>query len=155
MTDPRHTDSFASQLLRQEDGLSDSRYREYREKLERALTTAERRERFAYWVCAVSCVVMVTLTFVGGSRIIGDFDPWSKGANVWSVTAGVVYVLATVLFFLSLASYYSRFRPAAREAKELIRDASILELQRQVRELHKLIATTSPPSVPDPDKPQS
>jgi hypothetical protein len=155
MTDPRHTDSFASQLLRQEDGLSDSQYREYREKLERALEKAMRRERLVYWVCAVSCVVMVTLSFVGGSKVLGDFDPWSKGANFWSVTAGVVYVLATILFFLSLASYYSRFRPATRDAGERLRDASILELQQQVRELRKLITPTSPPGEPNPDKPQS
>lgn len=155
MTDPRNADSLASRLLRQADGLSDSQYEDHRMKLEQALTTAERREKIVYWVCAVSCVVSFTLTFVGGSKVIGDFDPWSKGANVWSVIAGVIYILATALFFLSLASYYSRFRPAAREAKERIRDASILELQQQVRELRKLITPTSPPGEPEPNKPPS
>jgi|GEM_PF-4710685 len=42
-------------------------------------------------------IVSLTLMFVGGSKIIGAFDPWSKEANVWSVAAGSVYLLATVV----------------------------------------------------------
>jgi hypothetical protein len=155
MTNSRNTNSLASQLLQQDDALSDSQYKDYRRKLEHALTTAERRKKLAYWLCAASFVVSLTLMFVGGSKIIGDFDPWSKAANLWSVAAGVVYLLATVLFFLSLASYFSRFRPGAREARERLHDASILELQRQVCELRKQLVPPSPHGELDPDKPRS
>jgi hypothetical protein len=155
MTNSRNTNSFASQLLQQDEAMSGSQYKDYRRKLEHALTTAQRRGELVYWLCAASCVVSLTLMFVGGSKIIGAFDPWSEEANVWSVAAGSVYLLATVVFFLSLASYYSRFRPGAREARERLRDASILELQRQVCELRKQIALTSPHGEPDPDKPHS
>ena len=40
---------FAMQLLRQDKPLSGSEYKEYRMKLEKALTTAEHREK-AYWL---------------------------------------------------------------------------------------------------------
>jgi hypothetical protein len=128
---------FASELLRQDEPLSDSEYQEYRRKLENALTAADRREKRAGRIVVASGVISLTLMFVGGSKLLGDFDPWSKDANVVSVAAGVVYLLATGLFFLCLASYYSRFRPAVRDAKERLRDASILDLQRQIRELRE------------------
>ena len=143
MTNSHNTSRFAAQLLQQDEPLSDSQYKEYRMKLENALTTAERREKLARRVVVVSCVVSFTLIFVGGSQIFGDFDPWSKEATIVSVTLGVIYFLAAVIFPLSLASYYSRFRPRVREAKEQIRDASILDLQREICELRKQIAATS------------
>jgi hypothetical protein len=130
---------FKSQLLQQDEPLNESKYQEYRESLEKAFRTAERRLVLTGWFVVLSGVISLTLLFVGGSKLIGDFDPWSKNANISSVAAGVVFVLATVLFWVSLASYYSRFRPGLKDTKERLRDASILELQRQIRELRDLV----------------
>jgi hypothetical protein len=140
MPNAQNTTRFATQLLQQDEPLSDSQYKEYRMKLENALTTAQRRQKLAYRVVVVSCVVSFTLMFVGGSGIFGSFDPWEKEANIVSMTLGVIYLLAAVIFPLSLASYYSRFRPRVREAREQLRDASILDLQREMCELRKQIA---------------
>jgi hypothetical protein len=115
------------------------------------LRAAERRERLAGRVVVGSSVVGLTLMFIGGSRLLGDFDPWSKDATVVSVAAGVIYLLATALFFLSLASYFSRFRPRVRDAKERIRDLILLDLQRQLRELREQVGRGSPRDGPDPN----
>ena len=139
MTDSPDPRAFASQLLRQDGGWDDREYRAYRARLERALAGAERRERVVFLVCSASCVAMVTLMFVGGTGVLGEFDPWSKGATAWSVAAAVAYVLSTAVFFLSIASYYSRFRPRSKRAREQLREASILELQGQLREMRNQI----------------
>jgi hypothetical protein len=135
MDEPRDPRRFASDLLRQDEPLNGAQYEEYRMNLEKALTAAESREVVTGRVVAASCVLSLALLFVGWSNAIGSFDPWSKDATPWSVAAGVLYWLATALFFLSLASYYSRFRPGTRAARERIRDAAILDLQRQLRDL--------------------
>ena len=137
MADRHDETGFASRLLRQDEPPTDAEYREYRRRLEDALAAAERRVRVTGYVVVGSCVVSLTLMFVGGSKVLGDFDPWSRDATAWSVAAGVVYVLATGLFFLSLASYCSRFRPRVRDAKDQLRDTAILGLQRQLRELRE------------------
>ena len=150
--DPKN---FASQLLRQDIPLSDSQYREYRQKLEEALRAAERRERLAYRVVLGSCVVMLALMFLGGSRWLGAFDPWSKDATIMSVVAGVVYLFATVTFFLTLASYYSRFRPRVRDTKEQLRDLALLDLQRQLCELREQVRQSSYRDIPGSEPPKS
>jgi hypothetical protein len=155
MANSRDPGRLASELLRQDEPLSDSEYQAYRRKLETALTTAERREKLVGRIAVASFIISFTLMFVGGSRVLGDFDPWSKNANIVSVTAGTVYILAIVLFFLSLASYYSRFRPGVREARERLRDATILDLQRQIRELRELAERNAPPEEPKSDQPNS
>ena len=147
--------SFAARLLGQDEPLSDAQYQEYRRGLDDALRAAERRERLAGRVAVGSFVVSLTLMFVGGSKLLGDFDPWSKGATVVSVAAGAVYLLATALFFLSLASYYSRFRPRVRDAKERLRDLVLLDLQRQIRELREQAGRRSGRDEPDAEPPKS
>jgi hypothetical protein len=139
MADPNEPHDFASRLLRQDEPVREAVYQAYRDRLEVALRAAEWRENWAGRVVAVACVVSFALMFVGGSKWLGDFDPWSKDATALSVTAAVVYLLATLTFFLGLASYYSRFRPGVRDAKERLRDAAILDLQRQVRELREQV----------------
>jgi hypothetical protein len=155
MPDQHNPRGFASRLLQQDESLSDSKYQEYRMKLENALRVAERREKLAGRVVVASCVITVTLMFVGGSRLLGDFDPWSKEANFVSVAAGVVYLLATGVFFLSLASYFSRFRPGVKAAREEIRDAMLLDLQRQVRELREQGERRSSRAEPNCDQPKA
>ena len=112
-------------------------------KLENALTTAQRREKLAGRVVVVTFVISFVLMFVGGSKLVGEFDPTSKNANIVSMTLDAIYFVCAVTFPLSLASYYSRFRPKVREAKEQMRDTNILDLQREIYELRKQVATIS------------
>ena len=103
--------------------------------LESALDRAERNERLIYHACWISMLIAAALMFVGGSRILGSFDPWDDRANPFSIALGVVYVLASVIAALTFASYYSRMRPTSRRAKEELRDAELAELRREIADL--------------------
>src|SRR5262249_7438139 len=120
MPDSFDSTRFAAQLLQQEKSLTDSAYKEYRMKLEQALTVAERREKLAGRIAAVSLVVGVVLMFAAGSKVIGSIDPGDADATILSVSLGVVYWLAVVAGLVAMASYYSRFRPRIREIKDQI-----------------------------------
>jgi hypothetical protein len=143
MSSSHQTSHFAMQLLRQDQLLNAPDYREYRMKLENALTAAERREKLAAWIAGVSFVVALVLMFVGGSKAFGGFDPWNKEATYLSVTLGVLYAIAMIAWPVALAVGFSRFRPRIREIKEQIRDTSILTLQAEIAELRKQIAGMS------------
>lgn len=130
---------FAMQLLQQDQPFSESQYKEYRMKLEDALTTAQRRERLVGHTAWVSFLIAGVLMFVGGSKVVGDFDPWSRDATILSVTLGAIYCIATLTWPLAIASYFSRFRPRVRDIKEQIRDTTILALQCEIAELRKQI----------------
>ncbi len=105
--------------------------------LELALNRAERFETFAFHICWASLLVAVVLMFVGGSQVVGSFDPYDERANSLSITLGVIYVLVNIAWPLSLASLYSRFRPRIRSVKQEISDAKIDKLQREVEELRE------------------
>lgn len=135
--------NFAMQLLRQDGPLSSTEYKEYRTKLARALTEAERREKLVRRIAWSSFVVANALMFVGGSRVFGSFDPWSKDATLMSLVLGVIYVLAAIIFPISLASYFSRFRPKVKQLEELLRDTTMLALQGEISELQKQVAMIS------------
>lgn len=143
MTNPQKTGRLAAGLLQHEDPLKDSEYKEYRMRLEDALTSAERKERLTGTVAVACFAVALVLMFAGGSRVLGSFDPWSKDATFISVTLGVIYCIAAVVFWIALASYFSRFRPKTRQARENIRDASISELRHEISELRKQIEAIS------------
>ena len=135
------TNRLASQLLELDEPLSDSQYREYRMSLENALTVAQRRERLFARIAGTAFVVGLILMFVGGSKVVGAFDPWSNDATIFSVTLGVIYVAATIVWPIALATYFSRLRPRIRDIKEQIRDTSLLAIQSEVAQLRKEIAS--------------
>lgn len=135
--------SFGKQLLRQDEPLNESEYKKYRKNLEDALNRAERNEKLVGRIALICFVVAIALMFVGGSRVLGSFDPWDSNATVLSVTLGVIYCAAGVVFWVALASYFSRFRPRTREAKDTIRDARVLELEHEIKELRKQIKEPS------------
>ena len=143
MSSSHQTSHFAMQLLQQDQPLNTPDYREYRMKLENALTAAERREKLTAWIAGISFVVALVLMFVGGSKVFGDFDPWDKDATFLSVTLGGLYAIAMIAWPVALAVGFSRFRPRIREIKEQIRDTSILALQAEIAELRKQIAGIS------------
>src|SRR6186713_2601056 len=94
-TDPKN---LSLELLDQDRSLSEHDYAQYREKLTRRIEAARRTERIAFWVCAVSAVLSFSLMFVGGSGVIGAFDPWSKDATPLSITVAAIYIVSTILF---------------------------------------------------------
>ena len=141
MDEPTDLNSLWSRLLAQDSQVAENEYRDYREKLTRSLGTARRNERIAYWVCAVSGVTMFLLMFVGGSGVVGGFDPWDKDATPLLIALGVIYVISSVLFWLLLASYYSRFRPATRQADESLRDIQILQIAARLDLMQKDLAS--------------
>jgi hypothetical protein len=150
MNESRDPSRFASELLRQDEPLSDSEYQTYRGKLENALATTARREKLTRRFVVASCVITFALMFVGGSKVVGDFDPWSKDATFVSMTLGLVFSLAIATFLLSSVTYFWWYQPKVKDAKERLRDANLLDLQRQIRELREKAATTSRHEKPNP-----
>jgi uncharacterized membrane protein len=128
--------SLGAALLREET-LDKSAYEEYRMNLELALNRAERFEKIVFHICWASLLVALVLMFVGGSQVVGSFDPYDETANPLSITLGIIYVLANIAWPLSLASLYSRFRPRIRSEKQELSDAKIDNLQREVEELRE------------------
>lgn len=141
MAESQDLNLLASSLVAQDAIVNSDQYRDYRENLTRALATALHRERIAYWVCAVSGVLSFGLTFVGGSGVVGSFDPYSKDATFLSITLAVTCVVSSIAFWLLLASFFSRFRPMTRQAREDLRDLQLLQLATQVHALQKDVAS--------------
>ncbi|MFO0821418.1 MAG: hypothetical protein U1A77_25975 [Pirellulales bacterium] len=130
-------ESISSQLLALDARETDDQYVEYRQKLTRALDAARRSERIAYWICAVTGPISMVLMFVGGSRVVGSFDPWDKDATPWSMGLGVIYVASSIVFWVGLASFYSRFRPRTRAAEENLRESHWMQMAAQLTSLQK------------------
>lgn len=143
MDNSHATSRLATQLLQLDESLSDTQYKEYRMTLENALTTAQRREKLAGRIAGGAFVAGLILMFVGGSKVVGSFDPWSSDATILSVTFGVIYVIATFAWPVALATGFSRFRPEVRDIKEQIRDTSLLALHSEIAELRKQIGAMS------------
>lgn len=139
MSDSHETSRFAMQLLAQDQSLTDSDYKEHRMKLEHALTIAERREKLTVRVAGTSFVLAFILMIVGGTNVVGEFDPWSKEATILSVTLGVIYAISAITWPIALAVGFSRYRPRVRELKDQIRDTSLLALHSEIAELRKQI----------------
>ena len=137
MCNSTDTSHFSTQLLQQDQSLKDSEYKEYRMKLKTALATAEHREKLAGRVAMVSIPIAFILMFVGASQIFGPFDPTEKDANVVSMGLSVIYVIAVVVGPISLASYYSRFRPRVIDIQQKLRDANMLAIKSELAEIRK------------------
>lgn len=137
MAEQNHQESLSSQLLALDRRETDDQYVDYREKLTRALAAARRHERINYWICAVTGPVSMVLMFVGGSRVVGSFDPWDKEATPLSIGLGVIYVASSIVFWVGLASFYSRFRPRTRAAEENLRESLWMQMAAQLTTLQK------------------
>lgn len=133
---PNRKNSFGDALLR-EDPINEPDYKEYRMNLELALNRAERFERITFHVCWVTFLLSWCLAFVGGTKVVGGFDPYDQNATPLSIALGVVYVITCIAWPLSLASLYSRFRPRIREIKEEINTSKIDQLQQEVEQLRE------------------
>ena len=132
-------ENFRSELLRQDELLDSERYKEHRMQLEHQLARAESRERLAKHV-VIGAILVATLAFsILGLRGFRGADPFDKEATAFTIAVGVAYTLAWVVFFVGVASYFSRFLPRMRRAREELREETIRELRREVADLRQLI----------------
>lgn len=148
MPEPENRESFTQRLLEQDTYLSSPRYQVHRMELELQLSRAEWKEKLAGRVVLIALPVALVAMFLAGSRTFGSPDPSDDSANVLSVSIGVIHFVAAVTFWLGLASYFSRFRPAVRQARDRLLEESIRELRQEVQELRRQLAPSSPPPTP-------
>lgn len=142
MTNTPSAKRLADQLLLQDESLNSPQYEEHRMQLELELERAESRERWAHRIGIASMVLAAVLLPLGGSGLLGSFDPWDADANFLSVLLGIVYVVAASACALAIAAYYSRFRPRTRRLREQQLQQAVIDLQRELmllrRELNEL-----------------
>jgi hypothetical protein len=132
-------ETFGSKLLQQDKALFSVPYNEVRMQLVHQLIRAESRKRLAKRVVVGALLVAVAILPIVASRVFGGADPYDKDATVLSITLGGIYFVACSVFLIGMASYYSRFMPRARHAREELRDESISELRREVAELRQVV----------------
>ena len=104
-------------------------------QLEQKLEGARRWERRLTWIVPIALLVAMGLLPVSGGKIFGPPDPSEVGANWLSVSLGAVQVLATIVFWIGLASYVSRIRPALRQTADQLRDQTMQEILGEIRRL--------------------
>lgn len=143
MPDPRPP-GLGTRLLKQDPTLNSPRYEEHRMELERKLTQAERREVLAHRVAVGALVMAVISGALIASRVAGSADIGSDSATPLSIAITLLYIVSISVFGVGLASYYSRYRPAVRRAREQLVLESIRELRGEVRELRQKIDARPP-----------
>ena len=140
MTDIPPLPSFSRRLIEQDRPLHSPQYLEHRMQLELKLTQARFRELLTFRVVVAALLTALVLLPVCGMRLFGSSDPGDQTANWLSVSLGAIQIAATATFWIGLASYYSRFRPAVRQLSEDVRDETIRELRDEVRTLQQQVA---------------
>lgn len=133
---------LAERLLDQEPLPAAADFAAYREKLQQAIAKYEWRKQLVGRVAVVAMVVALGLMFVGGSQVVGSFDPTDDRATPLSIALATLYVIAAITAPLAIASYYSRLGPRLREAKERLRDETLHELQHEIAKLRQEVAKT-------------
>jgi hypothetical protein len=133
-------DRFLSALLRQEQPLSLPVYEEYRAVLELELAKATRKEKRARrWTCGM-WIGVLALGFCGvlGQALLPiDVKPF--GATLLLLAYGLFW-----LAVLRLGIYLAFERRALDVARADIRDATILELSRQVEAIARRLDASKP-----------
>jgi hypothetical protein len=126
--------AFTSDLLRQDEAVSDTAIKELRSRLTQALENAERRANAVRRATIVSCVVLVAAVLLE-VLVIGLADRFEMSAHwIKGLGAGVVLVLLVVAGTL-LTLYNDKFRSAVGERRTELQMAILADLQRQVADL--------------------
>ena len=141
MSEAHSNPTFGDRLLQQDSALQSSQYQEHRMKLEQKLERARQWERRLTWIVPIALLVAMGLLPISAGKIFGPADPTEAGANWISVSLGSVQVLATIVFWIGLASYFSRIRPALQQTADLLRDQAIQEILGEVRQLRADVDT--------------
>jgi hypothetical protein len=142
MPDSRPSE-LGTRLLQHDSTLNSPRYEEYRMELERKLTQAERREKLAHRVALGALVTAVISGALCMSQVAGSADFGDSSATPLSIAITILYILSLAVFGVGFASYYSRFRPAVRQAREQLVLESIRDLRIEVRELRQKVEARS------------
>ena len=143
MTDSHSPQQFAGRLLQQEPIFQSPRYQEHRMELELQLQRAERNEKLAERVAMIAFVVGVAAIVPTATKVFGEPDPFNKDWTFLAMMVGLLYGLGMITFWLSVAMYLGRFRPAVKRAKERLLFESIRELRQEVQEIRRLMDETS------------
>ncbi|MEX1229191.1 MAG: hypothetical protein WEB58_03050 [Planctomycetaceae bacterium] len=107
--------------------------------VESQLLQAESREKLAKRIVVGALLTAAAVFPLLASRAFGGADPFDKDATVFSIGLGAVYCIAWAVAFIGIASYYSRFLPRVRRAREELRDETIRDMRREIGELRQLI----------------
>ena len=118
MTEPSSSKAAFQDNLARLETIPNDKYEKYRMKLNIEIEKTIYRERVATHLCWVSLALSIVLMYVGGSKVLGSFDPYSDTANPLSIALGVVFIVANIVWPISLASVLSRFMPRLRALRE-------------------------------------
>ncbi|QDU40920.1 hypothetical protein Mal4_52830 [Maioricimonas rarisocia] len=104
-------------------------------KLESELNRSSEKEVRVRRLCFVMILAATVLMFLGGTEVLGSFDPFDPTANPLSVALGVVHVICAVAAPMLVAYYYARLRPATRSLRDDLLQHSIREVRHELHEV--------------------
>ncbi len=148
MNKSNRSNDFQTLLLKQESSLFHPQYQEHRMQIEARLTRAEHLQKIVKVTGTVAILLAAGLFPVIASGCLGSADPWDKGANVLSVSLAIFYWVNCVVAALCIASFYSRFSPTIRQAREDLRDELLLEMRHELADLREQVANLKPAQNP-------
>jgi hypothetical protein len=140
MTSSDKSNNFQTLLLQQESSLSRQPYQEHRMQIEARLDQAERYQKYAKTTGFVAILVAAALFPIVASGTLGGADPYDKDANLISVSLAILYFITCGVAAISIASFYSRFAPRARQAREDLRDEMLQEMRQELAELRDQVS---------------
>ncbi len=144
MTDlPSQNQSFQESLVSLEP-LVPEKYEEYRMNLESAIDRTIARRTLTTYICIVSLILSFVLMFVGGSKVLGSFDPTETRATPISIVLGVIYALSSITWPITLAMIVSRFNPRLRSLRERLILQTLEDLRSRIAKLEAQSGDSSP-----------
>ncbi|MBI1311076.1 hypothetical protein GC176_07185 [bacterium] len=122
-------------------------------KLESALDQLERREQFILKLCKLFVVITIALMILGGSEVLGGFDPWNANANILSITLGIIYVIFAVSTAMLAAYYFSNLRPTTRQTRDTLFQHSLSEMAQALDAIREEVRSLKDRDAGDTDQP--
>ena len=133
------SNSFQTLLVQQEYSLSRQPYQDHRMQVEARLAQAERYQKHSKVVGFIAILLAAGMFPIVASGAIGSADPFDKNANILSVSLALLYIVACIVGAVSVASFYSRFSPRTRQAREDLRDEMLREMRSDLAALREQI----------------
>ena len=149
MDNPVSRMQFVEQLLQQDNGLTDGRWDEHREAIERRIALAARREktmRIALVIVWSVTLLCLSLLFLGPllDPHLAIYQAFLKAAPDWAMVALWVVIFTSFICAVPfLMLYVLRYRRALDRAQQEARDAALAELQRKLDELTSRLPPSS------------
>ena len=149
MDNPVSRMQFVENLLQQDKGLTNARWDEHREAIERRIALAARREktmRIALVIVWSVTLLCLSLLFLGAllDPHGATYQAISNAAPDWAMVALWVVILTSFVCAVPfLMLYVLRYRRALDRAQQDARDAALAELQRKLAELTSRLPPSS------------